>query len=307
MLEKDPRLQDWADREQCALLAFIAPYTGVRVSPVAEAYASIGVQEEFGVETFLDRCAMAKVDKLHLLVNSPGGGVVSSYKVARALRSSFKYIRVFVPHMAASGGTLLALAGNEIVMGIMSHLSPLDPQVSYKGASISSNSVLRCFERFSGAFGQMLPEEAPYPIRCMTEKLDPLIMEEMCGTTLTCMRYVREILEAAGYDEDDAADKALELTTQYNDHSTVLGRDSLIAREYKVVPDSKYRKEWEVMRNWLRSHIARSESVHHMRYCLPKKKKAASNNGKHTPTIEGKRNAASPLPATRKDGANGKS
>src|SRR5262249_42921638 len=161
---KDNALQEWADRENCALLAFVAPYSGVRVNPVSEAYASIGVQEEFGIESFIDRCNQAKVKKLHLLVNSPGGNVVSSYKVAKALRSHFESIRVFVPHMAASGGTLLALTGNEIVMGIMSHLTPLDPQVSYKGMSISSNSFLRCFDRFTQAYGQLQPEEAPYPI-----------------------------------------------------------------------------------------------------------------------------------------------
>src|SRR5690349_10104416 len=91
--ETDATLQELADREKAALLAFVAPYSGVRVTPVVEAYASIGVQEEFGIESFIERCAQARVKKLHFLVNSPGGGVVSSYKIAKALRLQFTDIR----------------------------------------------------------------------------------------------------------------------------------------------------------------------------------------------------------------------
>jgi len=75
--------------------------------------------------------------KLLLLVNSSGGLVQSSYKIARALRKAFSEIIVFVPHIAASGGTLLALTGNQIVMGVMSQLSPLDPQATVGDGAIS--------------------------------------------------------------------------------------------------------------------------------------------------------------------------
>jgi len=270
--ETNEEIQKLADTEECALLAFVAPYSGVRVTPVAEAYASIGVHEEFGVESFVERCKEAKLGKLHLLVNSPGGGVVSSYKVARALRVQFREIRVFVPHMAASGGTLIALTGNEIVMGLMSHLTPLDLQVPYGGALISSNTFLRCFQRFMEAYRKLQPEEAPYPLRWMTEKLDPRIMEEMNGATQTCLKYIERILRAAGHDEADASKKALTLVTGYSDHAAVLDRDVLAEHGFRVVPDSKYAHEWKVMRLWLKQYIGRSESVHHMRYCLPKKK-----------------------------------
>ncbi len=271
--ETDEAIQRLADQENCALLAFVAPYSGVRLTPVSEAYASIGVHEEFGVESFVERCKNAKVRKLHLLINSPGGGIVSSYKVARALRQHFKEIRVFVPHMAASGGTLIALTGNEIVMGPMSHLTPLDLQVAYKGSPISSNTFLRCFERFMSAYGTLQPEEAPYPLRWMTEKLDPLVMEEMNGAIATCLNYVETILRDTGYSDKDASDKSRHLVLDFSDHSTVLHRELLIKQKFHVVPDSQHPEEWRTMRTWLKHYIGRSESVHHMRYCLPTKRK----------------------------------
>ena len=45
--------------------------------------------------------------KLILMINSPGGFVKSSYKMARALRENFEEIIVFVPYEASSGGTLV--------------------------------------------------------------------------------------------------------------------------------------------------------------------------------------------------------
>ena len=80
--------------------------------------------------------------KLYLLVNSHGGSVSSSFKIAMAIRRFFDDITVFVPHVATSGGTILALAGNRIRMGMMSRLSPVDVQIVYQGKQISVNSLI---------------------------------------------------------------------------------------------------------------------------------------------------------------------
>ena len=89
----------------------------------------MGLSEEFALETAINQIH-TKTDarKLLLTVNSHGGLIQVSYKIARALWKAFEEIIVFVPHIAASGETLLALTGNKIVMGMMSQLSSLDPQ-----------------------------------------------------------------------------------------------------------------------------------------------------------------------------------
>ena len=115
-------------REKAVLMACIAPYVGKQVSPTKILTAEMGISEEFAIETAIEQIReQTNANRLFLLLNSPGGFVSSSYKVARALRSNYKEIKVFVPHIAASGGTLVALAGNQIVMGLMSQLSPIDP------------------------------------------------------------------------------------------------------------------------------------------------------------------------------------
>jgi ClpP class serine protease len=44
--------------------------------------------------------------------------------IAKTLRKNFSKIRVYIPHVAASGATLIAISADEIVMGEISRLSP---------------------------------------------------------------------------------------------------------------------------------------------------------------------------------------
>ncbi len=66
---------------------------------------------------------------LDLIIHTPGGLVLAALQIARALKSHKAKVTVFVPHYAMSGGTLIALAADQIVMGSHAVLGPLDPQL----------------------------------------------------------------------------------------------------------------------------------------------------------------------------------
>ena len=66
---------------------------------------------------------------LDIVLHTPGGLVLASLQIARTLREHPAKVTVFVPHMAMSGGTLIALAADEIVMSPHAMLGPIDPQV----------------------------------------------------------------------------------------------------------------------------------------------------------------------------------
>ncbi|MGQ9631484.1 MAG: SDH family Clp fold serine proteinase [bacterium] len=188
-LEEDERVVKLAEDKNIALIAFIAPYVAVRVSPVEEARALIGLPDEFGIEALIELLYEADVKNAYLLVNSPGGAMNSTYKIAKAIRSALGNIITFVPHIAASGGTLLALTGNKIVMGSMSHLTPLDVQIHYKGTTVSAATFMRFFSRASKWFERITPEEAPYPHKALADKLDPFLMEEWSGFIALCRKF----------------------------------------------------------------------------------------------------------------------
>jgi hypothetical protein len=67
---------------------------------------------------------------LDLILHTPGGGIEAARSIVEYLYKMFgKDLRVIVPHMAMSAGTMIACASRQIVMGKHSFLGPTDPQV----------------------------------------------------------------------------------------------------------------------------------------------------------------------------------
>lgn len=74
---------------------------------------------------------------IDVLLHTPGGLVLAAEQIAEALKRHPAKIRVLVPHYAMSGGMLIALSADEIVMDHNAVLGPVDPQVGqFPAASI---------------------------------------------------------------------------------------------------------------------------------------------------------------------------
>jgi ClpP class serine protease len=80
---------------------------------------------------------------IDLILHTPGGLVLATEQIAMALCRHPGKVTVFVPHYAMSGGTLLALAADEIVMDENAVLGPVDPQLGQWPA----NSILKAVEQ----------------------------------------------------------------------------------------------------------------------------------------------------------------
>lgn len=74
---------------------------------------------------------MDKTKGLDLILHSPGGDATATETIGNYLRKVFgNDIRVFVPQLAMSGGTMLSCIGKEIYLGKHSSIGPIDPQYS---------------------------------------------------------------------------------------------------------------------------------------------------------------------------------
>jgi ClpP class serine protease len=80
---------------------------------------------------------------LDIVLHTPGGLVLAALQIARAIRAHKAKVTVLVPHYAMSGGTLIALAADEIVMSRHAVLGPIDPQVEQSPAA----SLLKVIEQ----------------------------------------------------------------------------------------------------------------------------------------------------------------
>src|SRR5262249_44895326 len=72
---------------------------------------------------------------LDIVLHTPAGLVLAAVQIARAIRAPKGKVSVFVPHHAMSGGTLIALAADEIVMCEHAVLGPIDPQLGQSPAA----------------------------------------------------------------------------------------------------------------------------------------------------------------------------
>lgn len=74
---------------------------------------------------------------IDVILHTPGGMVLAAEQIANALEKHPSKVTVFIPHYAMSGGTMIALAADEIIMDDNAVLGPIDPQLGqYPAASL---------------------------------------------------------------------------------------------------------------------------------------------------------------------------
>ena len=89
--------------------------------------SSIGIEDS---EAVLRAIRLTPADQpIDLVLHTPGGLVLAAEQIALALLERTGKVTVFVPHYAMSGGTLLALTADEVVMDPHAVLGPVDPQI----------------------------------------------------------------------------------------------------------------------------------------------------------------------------------
>lgn len=87
-------------------------------------------------EAVLRAIRMTPEDRqIDFIIHTPGGIALAATQIARALADHKGKVRVIVPHFAMSGGTLIALAADEIVMDKHAVLGPVDPQLGTEPAA----------------------------------------------------------------------------------------------------------------------------------------------------------------------------
>jgi len=78
-----------------------------------------------------------------LIIHTPGGLMLAASQIALALKRHPGRKIVVVPHYAMSGGTLIALAADEIWMDPDAVLGPVDPQIGTQSGSLPAPSVVK--------------------------------------------------------------------------------------------------------------------------------------------------------------------
>ncbi len=158
---------------------------------------------------------------IDFIIHTPGGLALAATQIASALAKRRAPVRVIVPHYAMSGGTLIALAADEIVMDENAVLGPLDPQLG----QFPAPSILRAVkEKYREDKGGV--------------KDETLILADVAEKALFQMKStIVKILKLKGHSEEKAKEIAHLLTSGYWTHDYPLTVEVISSLGLKVSTD----------------------------------------------------------------------
>ncbi|WP_457642517.1 SDH family Clp fold serine proteinase [Persephonella sp.] len=161
---------------------------------------------------------------IDFIIHTPGGLALAATQIANAIADHKAPVRAIVPHYAMSGGTLIALAADEIIMDEHAVLGPVDPQLGQEPAASIVNI-----------------EKVKDPKDIDDETL---IRIDVSKKALKQMYdVVKNILMKKGYDEEKASKIAEELSQGKWTHDYPLTVDYLKNLGLKIsteVPEEVY-------------------------------------------------------------------
>lgn len=150
----------------------IAYYSGWLQKKMKELQGELGINDndKNGFMTAIHKLDPKK--GLDLILHTPGGEVAATESIIDYLTKKFDDIRVIVPQLAMSCGTMIACSANKIVMGKQSSLGPIDPQL--KG--IAAHGIL---EEFKKAYKEIKKDNSKIAVwQPIINKYNPTLIGE---------------------------------------------------------------------------------------------------------------------------------
>ncbi|MDF2570480.1 MAG: hypothetical protein K0R55_2084 [Sporomusa sp.] len=182
---------------------------------------------------------------LDLVLHTPGGDIAATESIVDYLRKMFGTdIRVIVPQLAMSAGTMIACASKEIIMGKESNLGPIDPQFN----GLSTYGVIEEFQR---AITEIQANPATIPIwQIIVNKYHPTFIGDCEKAIQWSTQMVCEWLKTGMFSDDPEKDTIVdrivkELSDHYytKNHSRHIPLEECTRLGLKVVSLEEYMRE----------------------------------------------------------------
>ena len=163
--------------------------------------------------------AVHKMDRslgLDLILHTPGGSIASTETIVLYLRQMFgSDVRVIVPQIAMSAGTMIACCSREILMGKHSSLGPIDPQLN----GIPAQGVISEFEQVLEDYKK--DPDSLHIWRPIISQYRPTFLGQCKQAIEWTTTFVSEQLESVMFDgENGAKEKAAKVVSELTDSDT---------------------------------------------------------------------------------------
>ena len=182
-------------------------------------------------------CGLDRTKGLDLILHTPGGQIAAAESLVCYLKALFgKDIRTFVPQMAMSAGTMMALSTSEIIMGKQSSLGPIDPQyggMSCAGIIEEFNEACAAVSKnpnLAAVWGPIISKYHPTFIGDCKKAMD--------WADVTVKKWLTENMFSEYDDKEEKAAKVVETLSSHNatySHSRHIHADELWSLGVKVM------------------------------------------------------------------------
>lgn len=136
--------------------------------------------------------------RIDLILHSYGGAVDTPYKVVMLIREFCDEFSVIVPFVAKSAASMLVLGADEVVMGPISELGPIDPLVKhpvYKDVLIPVQAVWHCLDYLQRSISNCSdPDVGVLIVTPLLNMLDPWLIGDYEKTIKASRQYAETLL-----------------------------------------------------------------------------------------------------------------
>ena len=99
---------------------------------------------------FSDQLSNLKGEAIDVIIETPGGFAEVVEDMVKLLRRKYEKVGIIIPGYCKSAGTIFSMAGDEILMGSMSALGPIDAQIMFNNKRFSAEAFLEGLEKIKG-------------------------------------------------------------------------------------------------------------------------------------------------------------
>ena len=154
-----------------------------------------------------------------MFLTSPGGSIEPAYLISKTCkRKSMSKFIVSIPRKAKSAATLISLGANEIHMGMMSELGPIDPQIGDFPALSMSNALEKIAETAA-----KYPEASRMFSEYLNANLNLRVLGYFERINESAIQYAERLLANSNINSDKSIKEiSNHLVNHYKDHSFVI-------------------------------------------------------------------------------------
>jgi hypothetical protein len=160
------------------ILPQLAELERLRGNPVI-AYASL-IDDDSPAMLYECLRQQGPTEQLDLVLSTTGGLVTRARQLALLLREYTQHLSILVPYRAWSAGTLLCLSANELILGPLAELGPIDAQMNSVGpipsgatGMLSSQDVQAFREMAEHWFGVQREEDRIQVLALIAQRIFP--------------------------------------------------------------------------------------------------------------------------------------